>query len=118
MRSYNYCKGKMEGRNSLLNSKKKLFDHLSRHYKFSKQVMDAFKKIARENFVLENWKDKSYDDNALPIVAGQTISQPSTVLYMLDRLELKPGQKCLEIGAGSGYNAALIASIVGSKGMV
>lgn len=108
----------MEGRKSLLNEKKRLFDYLSRHYRFSKQVMDAFKKIAREKFVLENWQDKAYDDNALPIVAGQTISQPSTVLYMLDRLELKPGQKVLEIGAGSGYNAALIASIVGGKGQV
>ena len=108
----------MEGRKSLLNQKKKLAERFARHYHFSKKVIASFKKIKRENFVLDELKSRSYDDEALRAVAGQTISQPSTVLYMLDLLDLKPGQKVLEIGAGSGYNAALISNIIGSKGIV
>ncbi len=108
----------MEGRKPLLNRKKKLIEIFTRHYRFSKKTIDAFKKIMREDFVIDELKYRAYDDEALRIVAGQTISQPSTVLYMLDLLELRPGQKVLEIGAGSGYNAALMASMVGSKGSV
>ncbi len=108
----------MEGRKPLLDQKKKLIERFTRHYHFSKNVIDAFKKIRREDFVIDVLKDRAYDDVALPTVAGQTISQPSTVLYMLDLLDIKPEQKVLEIGAGSGYNAALIASIVGNKGSV
>lgn len=101
-----------------MNQKKKLIERFTRHYHFSKKVIDAFKKIRREDFVIDELKYRAYDDEALRIVAGQTISQPSTVLYMLDLLDIKPGHKVLEIGAGSGYNAALIANIVGSKGKV
>lgn len=108
----------MEGRTALLKQKKKLIEIFTRNYHFSKKVIDSFKKIRREDFVIDEVKSRSYDDEALRIVAGQTISQPSTVLYMLDLLDIKPGQRVLEIGAGSGYNAALIASMVGSRGRV
>ncbi len=108
----------MEGRKPLLDQKEKLIERFTRHYHFSKNVIDAFKKIRREDFVIDELKYHAYDDVALPTVAGQTISQPSTVLYMLELLDLKPGQKVLEIGAGSGYNAALISEIIGSKGIV
>ena len=83
-----------------------------------KHVLDAFKKVPREDFVLPKYKDIAYDDNPLPLFEGQTISQPTTVVTMLDALELKEGMKVLEVGAGSGYNAALMAEIVGSKGKV
>ncbi len=83
-----------------------------------KRVISAFKKIKRENFVLEAFRSDAYDDVPLPILKEQTISQPTTVAMMLEFLELRPGLKVLEIGAGSGYNAALIAEIVGKEGMV
>lgn len=81
-------------------------------------VIKAFRKIPRENFILKDYKKRAYEDIALPIKAGQTISQPSTVVFMLDKLELKKGNKVLEIGTGSGYNAALMSILVGRKGKV
>lgn len=77
-----------------------------------KKVISAFKKVPREEFVLKKYKKETYEDIALPIKAGQTISQPTTVIFMLNALELKKGMKVLEVGAGSGYNAALISCIV------
>ena len=75
-----------------------------------KKIIDAFKKIKREDFVLN--EKEAYLDIALPILKGQTISQPSTIVIMLEALELKKGDKVLEVGAGSGYNASLIAEII------
>lgn len=84
----------------------------------NKNVIEAFKKVPRELFVLPEYRADAYKDEPLPILAGQTISQPSTVVLMLDALEVRPGQKVLEIGAGSGYNAALLGVLVGTKGKV
>jgi protein-L-isoaspartate(D-aspartate) O-methyltransferase len=84
----------------------------------SKSVLDAFKKIKRELFVPDEYKEQAYIDEPLLIPAGQTISQPTTVVMMLDALEVKPGQKVLEIGSGSGYNAALLRVLVGENGNV
>ena len=78
----------------------------------NQEIINAFIKVKRENFVLEEYKNLAYKDVALPILADQTISQPSTIVYMLELLELKKGQKILEIGTGSGYNAALISEII------
>lgn len=83
-----------------------------------KRVLDAFKKVPREKFVLEKYKEDAYADVPLPILAGQTISQPTTVVMMLDALEVRQGMKVLEVGAGSGYNAALLSVLVGSKGKI
>ena len=79
---------------------------------YDKKVLRAMEKIRRDIFVLRSYKGRSYEDTALPLIKNQTISQPYTVAYMLQELELKKGLKVLEIGAGSGYNAALIAEIV------
>lgn len=83
-----------------------------------KKVIEAFLKVPREFFVLSGFEKEAYADVPLPIHAEQTISQPTTVAIMLEALELKEGMKVLEIGAGSGYNAALIATIVGKEGKV
>jgi len=80
--------------------------------------LNAFRAVNREDFVPENLKDMAYDDNPLPILRGKTISQPTTVMMMTHALELQPGEKVFEIGTGSGYQAAIIAKIVGSKGRV
>jgi len=85
---------------------------------FSKKIIEAFEKVPRENFVLPDARDMAYDDVPLPIGEGQTISQPYTIALMLSQLELKPGQKVLELGSGSGYVLALLSELVGSKGKV
>ena len=79
---------------------------------YDKNVLRAMEKIRRDLFVPSSYKESSYEDRPLPLIKNQTISQPYTVAYMLQELELKEGLKVLEIGAGSGYNAALIAEIV------
>jgi len=84
----------------------------------SKPIIDAFLKVRREEFFLENMKNLSYIDSAFPIGYGQTISQPSTIAAMLELLDAKPSQKVLEVGAGSGYVLALLSEIVGKNGRV
>lgn len=85
---------------------------------FSEEILNAFSKVKRENFLPENLKRAAYDDNALSIGQGQTISQPYTIAMMLSLLELKKGQRVLEIGSGCGYVLALISEIVKSNGKV
>lgn len=82
------------------------------------EIIEAFKKIPREFFTLDQFRNDVYVDQPLPILGGQTISQPTTVVVMLDALDVKPGQKILEIGAGSGYNAAMLGTLVGPRGKV
>ncbi len=77
----------------------------------NKNLMKAFRKIKREDFVLPEYKNRAYEDTAIPLKHGSTISQPSTIMIMLEALKLKKGLKVLEIGTGSGYTAALIAEI-------
>ncbi|OGU36902.1 MAG: protein-L-isoaspartate O-methyltransferase [Ignavibacteria bacterium GWB2_35_6b] len=71
-------------------------------------VLNAFLNVERHLFVEDIMKRHSYTDVALPIGHGQTISQPYTVAYMTEALNLKPGSKVLEIGTGSGYQAAIL----------
>jgi protein-L-isoaspartate(D-aspartate) O-methyltransferase len=74
-------------------------------------VLRAMRTVPRHKFVPSDFLDQSYEDHALPIGYGQTISQPYIVAWMTDVLELKPGEKVLEIGTGSGYQAAVLAEL-------
>ena len=76
-----------------------------------KKVIEAFLIVPREKFVSENLKEFAYDDTPLPIGEGQTISQPYMVALMTELLQLKGGEKVLEIGTGSGYQAAILSEI-------
>lgn len=76
-------------------------------------IIAAFRKIKREDFVPEDIKNLAELNEALPIGFGQTISQPLTVAFMLELLQPEAGDKILDIGAGSGWTAALLAEIVG-----
>jgi len=75
-------------------------------------IVNAFSKVKRENFVPEKFASYAYEDVALPTAEGSSISQPSTVAFMLNLLEPKQGQKILEIGSGTGYVLALMSEIV------
>jgi protein-L-isoaspartate(D-aspartate) O-methyltransferase len=74
-------------------------------------VLAAMNKVPRHEFVPAEERPLAYSDRPLPIGAGQTISQPYIVAFMTQALELKPGDKVLEIGTGSGYQAAVLAEI-------
>ncbi|CCN72211.1 protein-L-isoaspartate(D-aspartate) O-methyltransferase [Vibrio nigripulchritudo] len=76
------------------------------------KVLEAIKRLPRESFVSEAMMHQAYDNNALPIGAGQTISQPYIVAKMTELLQLKPDSKLLEVGTGSGYQTAVLAQIV------
>jgi len=76
-------------------------------------VLSAMEKVPRHLFVPETFRPQAYDDYPLPIGENQTISQPYIVALMTSLLELKGGEKVLEIGTGSGYQAAVLAQIAG-----
>ena len=84
----------------------------------TQKVIEAMKKVPRELFVREEYKSMAYVDTPLPIGYGQTISAPSMVALMTEELSLDQGLKVLEIGTGSGYQAAIIAEIVKPEGHV
>ena len=75
----------------------------------SDAVLNAMKNVPRHLFVPDHLQDRAFDDSPLPIGSGQTISQPYIVAFMTEQLELVHGMKVLEIGTGSGYQAAILA---------
>jgi protein-L-isoaspartate(D-aspartate) O-methyltransferase len=77
-----------------------------------RDVLKAMRSVPRHLFVPEAMQERAYFDSPLPIDAGQTISQPYIVALMTELLELKPQQKILEIGTGSGYQAAVLSTLV------
>ena len=77
-----------------------------------KRVLDAMSKIPRHLFIDKSLRNRAYGDHPLPIDEGQTISQPYVVAMMTEALKLKPADRVLEIGTGSGYQAAVLAEIV------
>ena len=82
------------------------------------ELLLAFAQIPREMFVPPQLQRFAYEDRSLPTIRQQSISQPSTIMMMMQALELQPGEKVLEVGAGVGYQAALLATIVGKNGKV
>lgn len=74
-------------------------------------VLNAIERIPREMFVLDSFHDQAYEDQALPISHGQTISQPQIVAIMTEALEVGKIHKVLEIGTGSGYQAAVLSRV-------
>jgi protein-L-isoaspartate(D-aspartate) O-methyltransferase len=74
-------------------------------------VLRAMEEVPRENFVAPGFTDSAYADQALPIDCGQTISQPFVVAYMTEQLEVGPQHRILEIGTGSGYQAAILSRL-------
>lgn len=75
------------------------------------RTLTALEQVPREFFVEESFRDRAYDDNALPIAMEQTISMPSIVAMMTQALDVKPNHCVLEIGTGSGYQAAVLAKL-------
>ena len=84
----------------------------------SPKIIEAFRNIDRKDFVLDIYKTSAYEDRPLPIEHGQTISQPTTVAFMLELLGAHEEDIVLDIGSGSGWQSALLAHIVGPKGRV
>ncbi len=81
-------------------------------------IIEAFKKVDRSYFVPKELSNKTYIDAPLPIGENQTISQPSTVAFMLELLNPQKGDKILDIGSGSGWTTSLLCQIVGKNGSV
>jgi protein-L-isoaspartate(D-aspartate) O-methyltransferase len=77
----------------------------------SARVLEAMRKVPRHLFVPDPLRERAYDDSPLPIGLGQTISQPYIVAFMTQALEVEPGHRVLEIGTGSGYQAAVLAEL-------
>lgn len=97
----------------------RLLDDLKmRGYVTSKAVEDAMRRVPREEFLPAELREEAYVDSPLPIGEGQTISAPHMVAIMAENLDLKPGQKILEVGTGSGYHAAVCAEIIAPDGHI
>src|SRR5215207_3191989 len=76
-------------------------------------LLDAFRTVPREAFVDEDFEEFAHEDGPLPIGEGQTISQPYVVAVMIEAAELKPVDRVLEVGSGSGYAAAIMSRVAG-----
>lgn len=91
--------------------KLRLLMYLRRQGITDTRTLGAIEQVPREQFVDEQFRDRAYEDNALPIAMEQTISMPSVVAMMTQALDVKPTHSVLEIGTGSGYQAAVLAKI-------
>lgn len=93
-------------------AQKRLVDQLRLKGIEDSRILNAFMKIPRHLFIQDALQNRAYEDTALPIGNGQTISQPSVVGLMLQALQLKKTDRVLDIGAGSGYQTALLSCLV------
>ncbi len=99
-------------------ARRRMVDLLRNQGVADERVLEAMMRVKRHLFVPQHLRDHAYDDYPLYIGEGQTISAPHMVAMMCHYLDLRRGHKVLEIGAGSGYHAAVIAEIVGKEGHV
>jgi protein-L-isoaspartate(D-aspartate) O-methyltransferase len=97
--------------NFLEEEKKQLIKNLRSKGIKDQRILDAIYKVPREKFIPDSLRKYAYEDNALPITNGQTISQPYTVAYMTSEAFIEPGCKVLEIGTGSGYQSAILCEL-------
>lgn len=88
----------------------RLVEHIGQEVR-EQRVLSAMRKVPRELFVPQEYRHHAYEDRPLPIGFGQTISQPLIVAIMTEALELKGTEKTLEVGTGSGYQAAILAHL-------
>lgn len=91
---------------------------IEENYLKTERIINAFKKIKREDFLPPELKIEADQNNPLPIGYGQTISQPLTVAFMLELLQAARGDKILDVGSGSGWQTVLLAELVGPAGKV
>ena len=98
--------------------RERLAERLRQELNLSRKVYEAIRKVPRHLFVPESYKNEAYVDTPLPIGYGQTISAPHMVAIMCELLDLREGDKVLEVGKGCGYHAAVTAEIVGKSGKV
>ena len=103
---YNY-----EDTPKLQGLRRKLVEKVRKKGIRNERVLRAMRTVPRHALVEGAFAERAYDDIPLPIGAEQTISQPYTVAYMTSKLDPKPGEKVLEIGTGSGYQAAILAEL-------
>ncbi|MDD5043147.1 MAG: protein-L-isoaspartate O-methyltransferase [Patescibacteria group bacterium] len=102
-----------------MSSLETLIEHLSaKGVLRSEALKETLRKVDRKNFVPADKQNLAYSDEALSLAEGQTISQPTTVVFMLEKLEISSGQKVLDIGAGSGWVSCLLGELTGEKGKV
>lgn len=95
----------------LLGAKKKLIEELRQKGITDENVLKAFDKVERHRFVESFLWDKAYENKALKLMNGQTISHPYTVAFQSQLLQVQPGDKVLEIGTGSGFQAAILSAM-------
>ncbi len=95
----------------LLGAKKRLIEELRQKGITDENVLKAFDKVERHRFVESFLWDKAYENTALKLMNGQTISHPYTVAFQSQLLEVRPGDKVLEIGTGSGFQAAILSAM-------
>ena len=100
------------------NNKELINELLRDNYLKTLRIIKAFEKVDRKDFVPADLQSEAYVNFPLSIGHGQTISQPATVAFMLEKLQADEGHKVLDVGSGSGWQTALIACIVGAKGKV
>lgn len=106
--------------NEPMSTKQSLIDHLQYEVGVldDPRIKEAFDAVDRADFVPEDYRPEVYEDYAVPIHYGQTISQPTVVAFMLEKLAPQPGDTVLDVGTGSGWTTALLAYLVGEEGTV